>query len=200
MRDRSRCLPYRWILPIVQLFVCVIVLWPIRRTAQFDPHHPDGKRSTTNVGLRMDAPVLINLPVKLVELPCVLVDRAETDCVPKGITIEGWRALSFPSVGLIFWWIVGRAVEALVSARQSKIHPRISWIEAGVGLLVLGLGLLIFVVNIVQGVRTNPTWVPLAASSAVWAVLGSSTIAAWFAQRTIRLRQRDEGSIEKLPF
>jgi len=54
---------------------------------------------------------------------------------------EFWRALTWPVAGTAFWWIVGRAWEALPAARKRSSSPVLTWIEVSVGaVLVLVFG------------------------------------------------------------
>jgi hypothetical protein len=197
MRNRSRCLPYRWILPVAQLLVCAIVLWPIRPT---NPPRPYRQHPIMTVWQRLDIIVELNLPVKLMELPCFIIDRAGNVCVPKGLTIEAWEAIMFPLFGLILWMLLGRSVETLLSARHGEIRPHIGWTETVVGVLILALGLLILLFSIVKGgVGMNIAMILFRLSSAVWAVLGSLMIVARIAQRRIGLRQRASKNVEASP-
>jgi hypothetical protein len=102
--------------------------------------------------------------------------------------------------GLILWMLLGRSVEALLSARHGEIRPHIGWTDTVVGVLILALGLLILLFSIVKGgVGMNIAMILFRLSSAVWAVLGSLMIVARIAQRRIGLRQRASKNVEASP-
>jgi hypothetical protein len=229
MREQSRSLPYRWILPVAQLLACAVVLWPIRsefvleiraairayspaRTLEEKPRYvfpyaldlnlddPQVQRSLRNAERRLWTPSMLNLPVMMVDLPYVILNPAKTDWVPEGMDFKRWRAITWPIVGLIFWWIAGRGVEALLSARQSAILPPIGWVETAVGILVLAAGLVGFIAPLAGGsLGSDSPWVLFGAAGALWTLLGGSTVAARVAQWRIRLRQRDAKPIQELP-
>jgi hypothetical protein len=229
MSEQSRPLPYRWIFPVAQLLVCGVVLWPIRsefvfeireaarayiptRTLEVKPRYvlpyafdlnldnPQVQRSLRNAERRLWTPSVLNLPVMIVDLPYVILNPAKTEWLPKGMDFRWWRAISWPFVGLIFWWIAGRGVEALLSARQSAIYPQISWVETAVGVLVLAAGLMGFIGSLVESrLDSDSPWFLFTAAGVIWAVLGSSAVAARVAQWRIRLRNRTAKTIEGLP-
>jgi len=119
------------------------------------------------------------MPAGLVQLPYVISNRAKTEWVPNGMDVKRWRAITWPFVGLIFWWIAGRSVEALLAARRTIVRPSISWIETGIGVYLLLWGIIILVAPLCSG------------SGAMWAVLGAAIVIARIAQRKIRFRLRD---------
>jgi hypothetical protein len=229
MRDQPRGLAYRWILPLAQLLVCAVVLWPIRsefvfeiraairayspaRTSEHNPRYvlpyafdldlddPQVQRSIKNAERRLWTPSVLNLPVMMVDLPYVILNPAKTEWVPKGMDFKRWRAISWPFVGLISWWVAGRGVEALLSARRSAIHPLIGWVETAIGILVLAIGLFGFIGSLVErSLDGDSPWVLFTAAGAIWALLGGSTIAARIAQRRIRLRLRGAEAPQELP-
>jgi hypothetical protein len=229
MRKQSCCLPYRWILPSAQLLVCAVVLWPIRSEFIFEiresiraysparsfehepryvlpygfdlnPDDPQWQRSLRNAERRLWTPSMLNLPVIMVDLPYLILNPAKTEWVPKGMYFRWWRATSWPFVGLIFWWIAGRGVEALLCAHQSAIYPPIGWVETLVGILLLAVGTMGFIAALAQrGQDSDSPWVLFSAAGLMWAVLGGLTVAARIVQWKIRLRQRNGKSIEKLP-
>src|SRR6266436_4488398 len=132
MREQSRCLPYRWILPIAQLLICAVVLWPIRSELVFEirasirdygaatalkqePHYvlpdslhlnlddPQWERSFRSTERRLWTPTMLDMLVGLVQLPYVIQNPAKTEWVPNGMNFKRWRAISWPLIGLIFW-------------------------------------------------------------------------------------------------
>jgi len=135
---------------------------------------------------------LLDMPAGLVQLPYVISNRAKTEWVPNGMDVKRWRAITWPFVGLIFWWIAGRSVEALLAARRTIVPPSISWIETGIGVYLLLWGIIILVAPLCAGNSdTDISLVFISGSGAMWAVLGAAIVIARIAQRTIRFRLRD---------
>jgi hypothetical protein len=56
---------------------------------------------------------------------------------------ETWRAVTFAST--LFWCIVGRAVEALISGRRKAIWPRVTLVEMVFAALFVCLGIVVLV-------------------------------------------------------
>jgi hypothetical protein len=221
MREQSRCLPYRWILPIAQLLICAVVLWPIRSDFVFEiratihghgaaraleqEHHfllpdsldqlvidPQWERSFRNKERRLLTPTLLDMPVALLDLPYVIHNPDKTEWTPNGMDFKKWRAISWPLVGMIFWWIVGRGVEALLAAHRSVIYPSIGWAETSIGVILLMLGIMLLVGALWGGdPGSNIPWVFICGSGALWVALGGVIVVARIAQRKIRLRLRD---------
>ena len=218
MSERSHPLPYRWILPVGQLLICAVVLWPIQSEIVFEiratirrygsaktlepepgfvlPYgldinldDPQLERSFRNSERRLFTPTMLDMPVGIVQLPYIIHNPAKTEWVPKGMDVKTWRAITWPFVGLIFWWIAGRGVEALLAARRSVIDPSIGWIETGVGVFLLVWGILLLITPLFAGNSDSDiSWVFLSGSGAMWAVLGAAILVARIAQRKIRLR------------
>lgn len=148
----------RWVLPIGQLLVCLVALWPVRheithqvkdsfrfsritRTrrptvgevfAVVIPERvtPEEKFEANNFEKRKWIPSVLNLPVMMVQLPYAILNSSKDEWVPTGMDVITWRAISWPLFGLIFWWSAGRGIEALLAARRGRIRPKISRIEA----------------------------------------------------------------------
>jgi hypothetical protein len=225
-----RNLPYRWILPTTQLLICAIILWPLRSTLltkevplrfsfdistvprnqqspndshfslPLDLDSPEIERSIRNTNRRLWTPTVINIPAALVVLPFVIHNPAKTEWVPNGMDFKRWRAISWPFIGLIFWWIAGRSVEALFAARRSVIHPAIGWVESGIGVLLLLWGIMLLIAPLCAGDSDSDVpWVAICGAGVMWAALGGAVVIARFAQRKIRLRPRGVQAPEALP-
>src|ERR1700681_1051653 len=101
MSERSHLLPYRWILPVGQLLICAVVLWPIRSEIAFEiratirrygsaktlepesgfvlPYRldinlddPQLERSFRNSERRLFTPTMLDMPVGIVQLPYII--------------------------------------------------------------------------------------------------------------------------------
>lgn len=105
---------------------------------------------------------------------------------------EFWRALTRPVAGTAFWWIVGRAWEALAAARKRSLSPVLTWIEVSVGaVLVLvfgGFGIGLVVTSDREG--TIYPWKLMAAACLLWGGLGLSVLVARIVQWRLRKRMR----------
>jgi hypothetical protein len=104
-----------------------------------------------------------------------------------------WGSLTWPLFGVLFWWIAGRSIDALLAARRHNLMPVIRWFELLVALVeVAGCSLLC------AGFITDPSfraefiypWGPAFAASVFWIFLGATTFAAFFVQRRLRKRLR----------
>jgi len=82
-------------------------------------------------------PTMLNVPSLLVQLPYVILNPDKKEWVPKSMDLWTWRAITLPLIGILFWWIAGRSMEALLAARPQLVRPRIRWIEAVVGATLL---------------------------------------------------------------
>jgi hypothetical protein len=215
MADQHRSFPFRWVLPSVQLLVCLAILWPVRGRLllgveeSIDSYSPPTSRDwivldpkglvvppitpefqrTADIAakvadLRMKVPLALNFPVLIVQLPYILVRPAKREWVPKGMFPDIWRALSWPFVGIFFWWFLGRSFEALPTARRSIVHPRISWVETAWALILLVTGLvtLIGLLTSTPDDRADAQFMTLLAGGLLWGLLATITIAARFLQ------------------
>jgi|ERR1700722_4886295 hypothetical protein len=229
MSEQSRCLPYRWILPIAQLLICALVLWPIRsdfvfeirasirsygaaRALKQEPHYvlpysldqvvidPQWERSFRNKERRLWTPTLLDIPVRLLALPYAIHNPDKTEWTPNGMDFKTWRAISWPLVGMIFWWIAGRGVEALLAARRNMIEPPLNWAEAAIGIILLVWGLMTLIASMFTiKYESEIPWVLMLVSGALWLALGGSVVAARVAQRRIRIRLKDSDAPEPNP-
>jgi hypothetical protein len=219
----------RWIFPIVQIIICTVLLLPIRyggiqnqttgyefefsvTAPQPEPSSKDRTNKTHQLSeypenpwieklgsIRLQTPALLNLPVMFVVLPYVVLNPAKTEWVPKGMDFRLWRAVSWPIVGLIFWWVAGLGVEALFSARRGETRPNINWIHTFIGLLALACGAICLFLPL-YGVEDSPIPVALfGVAGGMWVLLGGSTVAARTIQWRIRLKTRAARNIDGVP-
>ncbi len=213
--------PFRLILPMVQLIACLAVLWPYwpslraelwRDIHAFEQSLLNGGEAqpaevvidvtppatppagTNDYAMRMAAPAALNLPAGLIQLPYMLANPARTEWVPEGMWYREWRAISWPFLGLVFWWMAGRGLEALSAARRHLIRPNLHAIEVVVG------GLLFFggaMVCIALGLDRNPTGIPadpmFAFGGALWSILGLVIVTARLLQWGLRRMARARG-------
>ena len=181
MAQPSQSFPFRRVLPLVQLLVCLVILWPVReriiygilesidsyappkpKTSELQQPEPlyvvptvtlEPRRfSPVEPDVRMRVPLLLNFPVLVAQLPYLLVSPTRREWVPKGMFVETWRALSWPFFGTLFWWLSGRGIEALRSAGRSLVHPRIRIVETVIAIILACIG----VVSIIGILTSTP--------------------------------------------
>jgi hypothetical protein len=112
-RDNRTKSSYRWIVPR-------------KRFLSYSADH-----STRRFGHIMTA---ANLPAVAIELP---IDRFTPSWpmtwTPFGMTVEAWRAITYPIYGLPFWWFVGVGIDGLLRRRHLR------WPICLIGTLFCGL-------------------------------------------------------------
>lgn len=203
--NESRTTPFRWTLPVGELLLCAALVEPfvgflivqMRPTSRADStkaerpvlnldlqrvQTPEEKRAERLLMLRIWVPALLNLP-------CVFLGLARKELVPNGVFSELWRSFTWPIVGVIFWWIAGRGLEALLAYRRRVLLPVITWIEVFVSSLICTFCLLLlFGFLLDPSMRTGVIypWYLVAPASGLWVLLGAATIAARIAQWRIR--------------
>lgn len=139
--------------------------------------------------LRLWGPALLNLPAMWLDLPRAIVTGGKNEWVPVGMSFQYWRALAWPLVGIVLWWIAGRGIEALIAAFRGIVRPALTYVEVAIALLFALMGIVLFV-----GVLLDPSsihevsWIFFSLAGAMWALLGATTIAARLAQWRIRRR------------
>ena len=209
--NEPRTIPFRWILPIAELLVCAVLLWPWRgffivemrvtahahwpalveqpvlrlNTAQ-GPETLRDRHAETLAAIRILTPALLNIP-------CSLLGLMRREAVPRGMLPEFWRSISWPFFGIVFWWIAGRGIEALVASRRDLLSPAITWIEVFVASLIIVLGVFIWLLFF-SGDRAGFIfpWPGALIAGAMWILLGGATIAARVTQwRTRRWSNPD---------
>jgi len=218
VRERH-AFPFRWVLPITQLVLCVVVLWPLRATLiqqirdsvrayrplktppsrpsanqqirilVLDAVNPQQQRALQALERREWTPMMLDLPSGLMQLPYVILNPAKKEWIPRDMDFKTWRAISWPLLGMLFWWGAGRGIEALLATRQHLVHPRIGWIETIVGAALFMFCAVAAVCLPLYGRVGEDFPVKLwVAGSGTWAVLGRVMVAARVAQWRIRRR------------
>jgi hypothetical protein len=201
-------IPYRWVLPLAEILVCAALLWPWRgfiawqlratthgywpATIQ-EPEHlaiklPMSIKTQQELKAEDLSEIRISAP-SLLNLPCAFLGLLRRHAVPSGFLPEFWRSFTWPFFGIVFWWIAGRGIEALVASRRGLLSPAIKWIEVFVASLVVAIGALIWALFL-----SGPDgrsgfvfpWPSALAAGCMWILLGGATIAARVAQWRIR--------------
>jgi len=110
-------IPFRWILPIVELAICVVILWPARGTLiqqprdsvheyqkptpqiSLDRQHleiiaiqlsPEEQRQYQLAERREQWAFLLNFPVLLAQLPYAILSPSKDEWIPEGMDLETW--------------------------------------------------------------------------------------------------------------
>jgi hypothetical protein len=168
--DDWRPFPFRRVLPIAQLLLCAVLLWPYRAWIAFEvfsvtPRYsaPRVTESTPHLEIPLNAEGQIELPAKvrnivrahenafntvaalnlpggIVQLPYAIYSADHREWIPGNIDFQTWRALSWPLLALPFWWMAGRGAEALASARRKLLVPRLRWPETVISFLLMAGG------------------------------------------------------------
>src|SRR5260370_31139138 len=204
MRAETPVPPLGWIFPLAQLFLCAVILWPMRpmlvgqiraslreygishdtaarnsvtpRLRPFDLSDPDVQRRIKISEAREWAVAALNLPGGLPDLTYAVLSPAHSEWTPRGMFMWAWRDLSWPIVGLFFWWLAGRSIEALLFSRHKILLPKIRWWEVVVSVPVLAFGAIWAVVmSFDQSARAEfPMWWPPAVFGRMWLLLGAA--------------------------
>jgi hypothetical protein len=229
MAPEPRVLPFRWIFPLAQLFLCAVILWPMRsmlvgqiraslreygishdttprnpittrlRPFNLDLSDPDVQRRIRISEAREWAVAALNMPGGLPDMAYAILSPAHSEWIPRGMFMWAWRDLSWPIVGIFFWCLAGRSIEALLFSRHKILLPKIRWWEVVVSLPVLAFGAILAVgLCISQSALAEfPFWMLLSVLGSTWLVLGASTSLAYFVQW--RLRRRLASSTAEQP-
>jgi len=207
-------IPFRWMLPIAQFLLCAILLWPLRSGYFIQvhialshyfpelvdrqeivvrsnvPNHANEGAARSYGEWRLVAPALLNIPV-------VLTGLARRETVPMGIVSEWWRAFTWPIVGLVFWWMAGRGIEALLAARSHLISPALTWAETIVALLVsVCMGILLVTIAMDPSTRSQSIfpWHMEPEACSLWLVLGLTIVLARFLQWRLKAGLRPDSA------
>ena len=213
---KTRVFPYRKVLPVLQLAICLIVIWFVREQVLLDispavlSHARAARKTDQQVVVNlppltkqqegelaakqrrddyyMNVPVVLDFPNIILQLPYALAMHREW--TPAGLVVETWRVVGWPFIGLVFWWVAGRGFEALQAARHGVISPRVHWIEAvSAVILTLSGGLsLIGLVTTTPDDRADLHFMALLAGALLWGALSFVMLVARFRQWRIRRR------------
>jgi hypothetical protein len=196
-------------LPLGQLLLCSLLLLPFRgfiliellhvRVYSFAPDSgttigPDGSihlgsnpafdRWMNVQRTTFDAVSFFNLPGVIFELPSIMFTSTGQVWAPERVERQLWQAVTWPILALPFWWMAGRGLEALLSAKKKLIAPRLRWFETVLSFLLLAMGatLVIGYLFFAGPDAGDPTMRMMGAAGGVWSVLGSIAVLAKFLQ------------------
>jgi len=208
--SKHQVVAFRWVLPIAEILVCALLLWPWRGflawqlratghdygpTKIQEPLHfnlpvttlaetPRETRLVELADIRLSAPAVLNLP-------CSMLGLLRREAVPRGMLPEFWRSLSWPFFGIVFWWIAGRGIDAIIASRHGSLSPAITLMEVFVAALIILLGSVFW--GLAFGDPNDRSglvfpWPSALAASGLWILLGGAIITARIVQWRIRVR------------
>jgi hypothetical protein len=195
---KQRLFALRWFLPVAQLFLCMFVLLPelpflgfqIQSAATaYWPYHTSEANTPPAPVMRVVDPAIvpivpnvklqearIALPA-LINLPGFFIGASAW--TPRGILPSYWRAMIFPLVGMIFWFVAGRGLEGLRAAQRRTRFPTITWVEFGASVfIIVACAMLCVGMSVDASLRQELVvpWPAAFVSSAVWIALGSAAV------------------------
>ncbi|MFZ1975172.1 MAG: hypothetical protein WAU89_20170 [Candidatus Acidiferrales bacterium] len=202
---------------MAQLLLCLAILWLFRGVIVFEIRESVGAKGRASLDAisrlipypinAMPAPderlisaktreqllwipSALNLPAMIVDIPLNIWGPDQVEWTPEFIDFVTWRAITWPLVGILFWWIAGRAIDALRAARYRLVQPSIHWAETVLAVMTVAFGIIMFMVPFMNASRHRDDGPPgpllLSLAGMTWALLGGATIAARVIQWRIR--------------
>lgn len=207
-----RPFPFRRVLPLAQLLLCALLLWPYRGWIAWDLFGVLIHSGTPRNGMAidgdsglpmqpspeldqwwhrqdnaMDMVAALNLPAGLAQLPYAILSADHREWGPGKTDFKTWRAISWPVLALPFWWMAGRGVEALNTARRKLLTPLIGWTATVISAVLMAGGVTLAIGFLFAGTdRGDPQLRLFVAAGGMWSVLGSLTVVAKLAQWRIK--------------
>ncbi len=144
----------------------------------------DCQRWSPKQDLFLSSVVALDIPGGLIQLPYSMNTPTKREWSPKGMNDLLWRAVTWPFLCIPFWWIAGRAIDALTAVKHQLVKPRIGLMETAIGSIWMTVGALIFVSFLVMaGIKKDLESTRIAAAGGLWVLLGALSLIA-------RLRQK----------
>jgi hypothetical protein len=221
MESKPRVAPFRWILPLLELFLSVVILWPmlpnligeirvslreygvLHDSGATDPSAPRPRPfdlsdlSDPQVRRRIELSkardwtvATLNLPGGLPDLTYSILSPAHSEWIPRGMFMWNWRDVSWPIIGIFFWWIAGRSIEAFLYSRQGILLPKLRWWEVVASIPAGAFGAIFaIIVGFDQSTRQEfPFWILPAVFCGMWIILGLFPSAMYIVQWRMRRR------------
>jgi len=206
---------FRLVLPAAQLLLCLCIIWPMRgliasevrasietiRAEDPGSAQPPASAPPQIVLIPDPAfrpsriaevviwmPAMLNLPAMMFELPQAILSPTHDSWRLPGMDPLIWRVIAWPVIGILFWWIAGRAVDALIAALDRLIRPSIGWAEVVLATATLAGGVIFCLLPfMVPDDRTGgPPMALVGIAGGVWSLLGAATIGAYVVQWRIQ--------------
>ena len=134
--------------------------------------------------LRISIPPRLNFPAFFFDyfIYNMVPDKVrETDAFRKS-----WMPVTWPLYGIVFWWMAGRAVEALIAARKRSLIPRIGPPEVTVAIALLLFGGFLSLGFAFTNTPLDLDSYLLAAGAALWGLIGLLMLLARIMQWRVR--------------
>ena len=197
-----------WLLPLGQLVLCAALLWPVRLAIFHALHIPlphiieqtmlqDYARWYNKQGFFLTSVAALNLPAGLVQLPYEMFNTTKREWMPVEMDFRIWRVVTWPLLCIPFWWIAGRAIDALTALKRQLVTPGIGWTETIIGFVLMaacGTGFF----GLLFGLSPNERSLELTrfiAGCGLWALLGALPVVARF--RQWRFKKKQKAPIQK---
>lgn len=76
----------------------------------------------------------LNLPGRFMELPYdIFFAPNRHESLYSEMDFYIWHAIVWPWLCIPFWWMAGRAMDALIALKHQRIMPKINWLETIIG-------------------------------------------------------------------
>jgi len=178
-----RVFPFRWIFPLGQFVLCLLLVSIVAELRPYIPYLYAARLSEVITAM--------NLPGALIQVPVGFLFPDHQIWTPPLLSFQLWRGLSLSIFALVFWWIAGRATEALVAINDRQLAPKIGWMETVTGFLLMAGGATILG-GMLSDFSSSRDWgsTRLAAGGGLWALLGSLSVIARFRQWRFRKKHK----------
>jgi hypothetical protein len=179
-----RVFHFRWIFPFGQLVFCMLLVSIVVELRHYIPYV-----YAARVG---EAITAMNLPGALFQVPVAFLFADHEIWRPPLLSFQLWHGISFSIFALVFWWIAGRATEALVAIDDRQLNPKIGWVETVTGFLIMAAGATVLSGMLFGLSSSERDWESsrLAAGGGLWALLGSLSVIARFRQWRFTKKQK----------
>jgi len=158
-------------------------------TFDLDITSPEWRQKLRQKEQRERIVVALNGLGSIPEVASAIVSPANTVWVPSGMFTWTWLDISCPILGMLFWFVAGRGIEALASARKGLARPRIRWWEVVLSLVILAYGGILAGALIVDPENAGALpWRLGVAIGVMWFVLGAAILWARAAQWRLKRR------------
>jgi len=112
---------------------------------------------------------------------------------------KSWMAVTWPLLAIVFWWMAGRAVEALSAARKKLLVPRIGPPEVAVAIALMFFGAVPCLEFVFGRESRDLDSYLLAAGAALWALIGATMLVARIVQWRIRKGMQAVSNVNSTP-
>jgi hypothetical protein len=126
----------------------------------------------------------LNIPAEAIQLPYAVFTPSKQEWVPQGVDFRVWRVVTWPLLCIPFWWLAGRAIDALVAVKSVRFAPRIGWPETIIGFILMaafGTAFCGLVFGLPKEDRTFEL-TRFVAGCGLWVLLGALSVIARFRQ------------------